>query len=214
MALFARALAPHGVAFVSYNALPARGCGRCCASRPAPRRREDLASGSAGAGAELFGFLAPWSENAAGRLRGGTRVGARAAAAAPAACSPRRPGRALRAGLAARRRRAPRAHGLRYLGDAEPAELLADRQPPGVDASSTRSRAATGRVGAVRRRARGPGVPADAPAAGPTRRSTTRSTRRGCSAVVPRDRGRRIRAAPGEDGGGNGASGLPREPRA
>ena len=135
MALFARSLAPQGIAFVSYNALPG--------ARLRAMLREMVllhAGADAGiservdSGRELYEFLAPWAEDR------------------PDAYG------AVLAGELARLRRLPKPvlahddlgerydpvwlrdvalhgerHGLRYLADAEPRELHADRQPPGVD---------------------------------------------------------------------------------
>jgi hypothetical protein len=128
-------LAPHGIAFVSYNALPGarlRTMLREIAllhvgDAAGPRERIDRAR-------ELYGFLAPWAQE-----------------------RPDAYGQVLESELA-RLRRLPAsvlahddlgeryepvwlrdvaahaaAHGLRYLGDAEHSELYADRRPPGVD---------------------------------------------------------------------------------
>ena len=135
MALFARSLAPQGVAFVSYNALPGARL------RAMLREMVLLHAGAEASlservdsGRELYEFLAPWAENR------------------PDAYG------AVLAGELARLRRLPKPvlahddlgarydpvwlrdvalhgerHGLRYLADAEPRELHADRQPPGVD---------------------------------------------------------------------------------
>ena len=135
MALFARCLAPEGVAFVSYNALPGARL------RTMLREMVLLHAGAEArlservdSGRELYEFLAPWAENR------------------PDAYG------AVLAGELARLRRLPKPvlahddlgerydpvwlrdvalhaerHGLRYLADAEPRELHADRQPPGVD---------------------------------------------------------------------------------
>ena len=135
MALFGRALAPHGIAFVSYNALPGARLRTMlreiallhAGEETGLRERVDRAR-------ELFGFLAPWAEE-----------------------RPDAYGQVLESELA-RLRRLPAsvlahddlgaryepvwlrdvaahaaAHGLRYLGDAEHTELYADRRPAGVD---------------------------------------------------------------------------------
>ena len=136
MALIARSLAPHGVAFVSYNALPG--------ARLRTMLREmvllhagdaDDPAARADRGRELYAFLAPWAEDRPdaygavlqselGRLR---RLST--AVLAHDDLGPRYEPVWLR-DVAAHAGR----HGLRYLADAEPAELWDDRRPPGVDA--------------------------------------------------------------------------------
>jgi SAM-dependent methyltransferase len=136
MALFARCLAPHGVAFVSYNALPG--------ARLRTMLRE-VALLHAGADAdpvqriararELYAFMAPWAED---------RPDAYGAVLAHELQRLRRLPTSVLAHDDLGDRYEPvwlrdvvahaARHGLRYLGDAEPAELHADRQPPGVDA--------------------------------------------------------------------------------
>lgn len=136
MALFARCLAPHGVAFVSYNALPGARL------RTMLREMALLHAGESAGPAErvarsreLYEFLAPWAED---------RPDAYGAVLASELERLRRLSTPVLAhddlgvryeplwlrDVAAHAAR----HGLRYLADAEPAELLADRQPPGVDA--------------------------------------------------------------------------------
>jgi SAM-dependent methyltransferase len=135
MALLARCLAPQGVAFVSYNALPGARLRTMlremallhAGEQVEPSERVDRAR-------ELYEFLAPWSED---------RPDAYGAVLASELERLRRLPRPVLAhdDLGARYepvwlrdvvRHAER-HGLRYLADAEPAELRADRQPPGVD---------------------------------------------------------------------------------
>ena len=135
MVLLARTLAPHGLAFVSYNALPGARL------RTMLREIALLHAGAADGvrarvdrSRELFGFLAPWAEDrpdAYGqvlhtelrRLRGLST-----AVLAHDDLGERYDPVWLRdvVGHAGR-------HGLRYLGDAEQSELTADRRPPGVD---------------------------------------------------------------------------------
>jgi SAM-dependent methyltransferase len=136
MALFARSLAPHGVAFVSYNALPG--------ARLRTMLREMVLMHAADTpdltervhrGRELYGFLAPWAQD---------RPDAYGAVLASELERLRRLPVALLAHDDLGERYDPvwlrdvalhaEAHGLRYLGDAEPDELRADRRPPGVDA--------------------------------------------------------------------------------
>jgi hypothetical protein len=135
LALFARCLAPHGVAFVSYNALPG--------ARLRTMLREMVllhAGGQAGhserveRGRELYDFLAPWAEN---------RPDAYGAVLAAELGRLRRLPKPVLAhddlgdrydpvwlrDLALHAER----HGLRYVADADPGELHSDRQPPGVD---------------------------------------------------------------------------------
>ena len=136
MALFARCLAPHGVAFVSYNALPG--------ARLRTMLREMVllhAGAEAGlservdSGRELYEFLAPWAED---------RPDAYGAVLASELARLRRLPKPLLAhddlgpsyepvwlrDVADHAER----HGLRYLADAEPGELRADRQPAEVNA--------------------------------------------------------------------------------
>jgi SAM-dependent methyltransferase len=140
MALFARALAPRGIAFVSYNALPGARL------RTMLRELVLLHAGDTDdlgervrRGRELYAFIAPWAEH---------REDAYGAVLAHELERLRRLPTAVLAhdDLGARydpvwlRDVAAHAarHGLRYLADAEPAELRADRQPPGVDAELDR----------------------------------------------------------------------------
>ena len=110
MALFARSLAPHGVAFVSYNALPGARL-RTMLREMALLHAGDVADRAAArACARAVRVPRAVVAGPAGRVRRGAGERARAAAAAPAGgARARRPRRALRAGLAARRRRARRA---------------------------------------------------------------------------------------------------------
>ena len=136
MALFARCLAPHGVAFVSYNALPG--------ARLRTMLREMVllhAGADAGlservdSGRGLYDFLAPWAED---------RPDAYGAVLASELARLRRLPKPVLAHDDLGERYEPawlrdvarhaERHGLRYLGDAEPGELQEDRQPPGVDA--------------------------------------------------------------------------------
>jgi SAM-dependent methyltransferase len=135
MALIGRSLAPHGVAFVSYNALPGARLRTMLREMALLHAGEDAGIALRLERArELYEFLAPWSEN---------RPDAYGAVLATELERLRRLPRAVLAhddlgerydpcGLRDVVAHAAR-HGLRYLGDAEPAELLADRQPPGVD---------------------------------------------------------------------------------
>jgi hypothetical protein len=136
MALFGRCLAQQGIAFVSYNALPGARL------RTMLREMALLHAGEAtglvervDSARELYEFLAPWAQN---------RPDAYGAVLASELERLRRLPKPLLAhdDLGARydpvwlrdvARHAER-HGLRYLADAEPGELRADRQPPGVDA--------------------------------------------------------------------------------
>ena len=135
MALFARSLAPHGVAFVSYNALPGARL------RTMLREMVLLHAGAATGlperldrARELYEFLAPWAEN---------RPDAYGAVLATELERLRRLSKPVLAHDDLGERYEPvwlrdvaahaSRHGLRYLADAEPAELRADRQPPGVD---------------------------------------------------------------------------------
>ena len=135
MALFARCLAPHGVAFVSYNALPGarlrtmlREMALLHAGEEAgPDERVDK-------GRELYDFLAPWAED---------RPDAYGAVLASELKRLRRLSKPLLAHDDLGDRYDPvwlrdvalhaERHGLRYLADADPSELRSDRQPPGVD---------------------------------------------------------------------------------
>jgi SAM-dependent methyltransferase len=136
MALFARCLAPHGVAFVSYNALPGARL------RTMLREIALLHAGGVDDPAEriarareLYDFMAPWAED---------RPDAYGAVLAHELRRLRRLPTSVLAHDDLGERYEPvwlrdvaahaDRHGLRYLGDAEPAELHADRQPPGVDA--------------------------------------------------------------------------------
>ena len=135
MTLFARVLAPHGIAFVSYNALPGARLRTMLREIALLHTGEEIGlRDRVDRARELFGFLAPWAEE-----------------------RPDAYGRVLESELARLRRlptsvlahddlgeryepvwlrdvaRHAAAHGLRYLGDAEHSELYADRRPPGVD---------------------------------------------------------------------------------
>jgi hypothetical protein len=136
MALFARSLAPQGVAFVSYNALPGARLRTMLREMVLLHAGEQAElSERVDRGRELYEFLAPWAED---------RPDAYGAVLASELGRLRRLSRPVLAhdDLGARYepvwlrdvvRHAER-HGLRYLADAEPGELRADRQPPGVDA--------------------------------------------------------------------------------
>ena len=184
MALIARSLAPHGVAFVSYNALPG--------ARLRTMLREmvllhagdaDDPAARAERGARAVRLPRPVGGGPPGRVR---RRAAERARTAPAAVDrrarPRRPRPALRARLAARRRRARRA------ATACATSPTPSRPSCGTTAarpawtrSSTRWPAATA--------SRGSSTPTCSPAAPSARRcsaararpSTTPSTRRGCA---------------------------------
>jgi SAM-dependent methyltransferase len=135
MALIGGSLAPHGVAFVSYNALPGARLRTMLReivllhAGPA----EDVAERVRRA-RELYEFLAPWAED---------RPDAYGAVLANELARLRRLPTPVLAHDDLGERYEPvwlrdvaahaGRHGLRYLGDAEPAELRADRQPPGVD---------------------------------------------------------------------------------
>jgi SAM-dependent methyltransferase len=135
MALIARCLAPHGIAFVSYNALPGARL------RTMLREIALLHIGEEGDPAsriararELYDFIAPWAQD---------RPDAYGAVLAHELERLRRLPTSVLAHDDLGDRYEPvwlrdvvahaGRHGLRYLGDAEPAELHADRQPPGVD---------------------------------------------------------------------------------
>jgi len=135
MALFARSLAPHGVAFVSYNALPGARLRTMLREMVLLHAgAEDDLDERVRRGRELYGFLAPWAED---------RPDAYGAVLASELRRLRRLDTPVLAhddlgplfdpvwlrDVAAHAAR----HGLRYLADAEPGELHADRQPPGVD---------------------------------------------------------------------------------
>jgi len=136
MALFARCLAPHGVAFVSYNALPG--------ARLRTMLREMVLLHAGGTpnlgervhrGRELYGFLAPWAQDrpdAYGAVLASELERLRRLPI-PVLAHDDLGGRYDPVWLRDVALHADR-HGLRYLGDAEPGELRADRQPPGVDA--------------------------------------------------------------------------------
>jgi SAM-dependent methyltransferase len=135
MALLARTLAPHGIAFVSYNALPGARL------RTMLREIALLHAGPADGmqarvdrSRELFGFLAPWAEDrpdAYGQVLATELARLRGLSTAVLAhddLGERYEPVWLRDVV-----RHADAHGLRYLGDAEHSELYADRRPPGVD---------------------------------------------------------------------------------
>ena len=135
MALLARTLAPHGIAFVSYNALPGarlRTMLREIAllhAGPAegPQTRIDRSR-------ELFGFLAPWAEDrpdAYGQVLATELARLRGLSTAVLAHDDL--GERYDPVWLRDVARHAGAHGLRYLGDAEHSELYADRRPPGVD---------------------------------------------------------------------------------
>ena len=196
MALFARSLAPHGVAFVSYNALPGARL------RTMLREMVLLHAGAATGlperldrARELYEFLAPWAEN---------RPDAYGAVLATELERLRRLSKPVLAHDDLGERYEPvwlrdvaahaSRHGLRYLADAEPAR--AARRPPAAGRGRAARRAGRRRprrLGAVRGHARGPRVPADA--AVPGRRAGRRRDRPGAAgaAVVPRHRERRDR---------------------
>jgi SAM-dependent methyltransferase len=135
MALFARCLAPQGVAFVSYNALPGARL------RTMLREMVLLHAGDAATipervarARELYGFLAPWAQDrpdAYGAVLASELERLRKLPE-PVLAHDDLGGRYDPVWLRDVVLHAAR-HGLRYLADAEPAELLADRQPPGVD---------------------------------------------------------------------------------
>jgi SAM-dependent methyltransferase len=135
MALFARALAPQGVAFVSYNALPGARLRTMLREMALLHAGDDVGIALRLERArELYEFLAPWSRD---------RPDAYGAVLASELGRLRRLPTAVLAHDDLGERYEPvwlsdvaahaARHGLRYLADAEPAELLADRQPPGVD---------------------------------------------------------------------------------
>ena len=135
MALVAGCLAPQGVAFVSYNALPGARLRTMLREMVLLHAGEQAGlSERVDSGRELYEFLAPWAQD---------RPDAYGAVLASELERLRRLPKPLLAhdDLGARydpvwlrdvARHAER-HGLRYLADAEPAELRSDRQPPGVD---------------------------------------------------------------------------------
>jgi SAM-dependent methyltransferase len=136
MTLIARSLAPHGVAFVSYNALPGARLRTMLREMTLLHAGEDVGIALRLERArELYDFLAPWSQD---------RPDAYGAVLANELERLRRIPTAVLAHDDLGERYEPvwlrdvvahaDRHGLRYLGDAEPQELLADRQPPGVDA--------------------------------------------------------------------------------
>ena len=184
MALFARCLAPHGVAFVSYNALPGarlRTMLREMVLLHAGERRPGCPSASTpGASCTSSSRL---GGGPAGRLRRGAGARARApAAAAEAVARPRRPRPPLRPRLAARRR-APRRAPRPALSRRRRAGRAARRPPaaPAWTRSSTPWPAATASSGSSTPTCSPAGRSARRCCAAPTRRSTTRSRRRGCS---------------------------------
>ena len=201
MALLARTLAPHGIAFVSYNALP--GARLRTMLREIALLHAGAADGRARAGRPLARALRlprAVGGGPAGRLRAGAadRVAppARALHRRP---RPRRPRRALRPGVAARRgrpRRPPRPALPRRRGARPSSTPTGGRRA--WTSSSTRSPAATGSSGSS--------TPTCSPAASSarrccaarTRRWTTRSTRPGSpgSGSARRRRPSRARTAP------------------
>ena len=190
MALIARALAPHGVAFVSYNALPGARLRTMLREMVLLHAGDGADRGERVArGRELYGFLAPWAEDRpdaygavlASELGGcagspprcsPTTTSASATSRCGCATSPRTP--PPRPALP-RRRRAGRAAG---------------RPPPAGRGRAARRarRRRPRRVGAVRRPARRPRVPPDA--AVPRRGAARRRDRPGAAgpAVVRRAR--------------------------
>jgi hypothetical protein len=135
MALFARCLAPHGVAFVSYNALPGARLRTMLREMVLLHAGEDAGIHErVERGRELYDLLAPWAQD---------RPDAYGAVLASELERLRRLPEPVLAHDDLGERYEPAwlrdvaqhaaRHGLRYLADAEPAELRADRQPPGVD---------------------------------------------------------------------------------
>jgi SAM-dependent methyltransferase len=135
MALFARCLAPRGVAFVSYNALPGARLRTMLREVALLHTRDESDPARRIARTrELYDFIAPWAED---------RPDAYGAVLAHELGRLRRLPTAVLAHDDLGERYEPvwlrdvvahgERHGLRYLADAEPAELRADRQPPGVD---------------------------------------------------------------------------------
>ena len=136
MALVARSLAPQGIAFVSFNALPGARL------RTMVREIALLHAGEAAGtrarverARELYGFLAPWAQergDAYGQVLASELARLRSLSTAVLAHDDLGE-RYEPVWLRDLVRHAGR-HGLRYLGDAEHSELYADRRPPGVDA--------------------------------------------------------------------------------
>ena len=184
MALIARSLAPHGVAFVSYNALP--GARLRTMLREMVLLHAGDADDPAARGPSAGASCTPSSPR--GRRTARTRTAQvlqselgrlrrlSTAVLAHDDLGPRYEPVWLR-DVAAHAGR----HGLRYLADAEPSELWDDRRPPGVDAQL--DALAGGDA------SRGSSTPTCSPAARSARRcsaarprpSTTPSTRRGCA---------------------------------
>ena len=136
MALFARCLAPQGIAFVSYNALPGARLRTMLREMVLLHAGEETGLAErVDSGRELYEFLAPWAQD---------RPDAYGAVLASELERLRRLPKPLLAHDDLGTRYDPvwlrdvarhaESHGLRYLADAEPGELRADRQPPGVDA--------------------------------------------------------------------------------
>ena len=136
MALLARTLAPHGIAFVSYNALPGARL------RTMLREIALLHAGTADTlqarvdrSRELFGFLAPWSEerpDAYGQVLATELARLRGLSSAVLAHDDL--GERYDPVWLRDVARHAGTHGLRYLADAEHSELYADRRPPGASA--------------------------------------------------------------------------------
>jgi hypothetical protein len=135
MALFGRCLAPQGVAFVSYNALPGARLRTMLREMALLHAGEEAGvSERIDRARELYDFLAPWAEDrpdAYGAVLA-TELERLRRLPKPVLAHDDLGGRYDPVWLRDVVAHASR-HGLRYLADAEPAELLADRQPPGVD---------------------------------------------------------------------------------
>ena len=136
MALVARSLAPHGVAFVSYNALPGARLRTMLREMVLLHAGADADVGErVDRGRELYGFLAPWAEDrpdAYGAVLA-SELGRLTRLSTPVLAHDDLGERYEPLWLRDVAAHAA-AHGLRYLADAEPGELQEARQPPGVDA--------------------------------------------------------------------------------